>query len=855
MGTTRLRHGDAVWFAACTPDGKSLVTAGRDHTVRLWDLASGKEIRRFDWPAQNPEPGAEPVADGITQQWQRQGWDDLGLSCQAALSSDGKTVAASRGGIVCLYETSSGKKVRQLQTGQKRLDQLGFSPDGKRLLTLGPGQTAAVWDVATGECLSHHQGKLVDRFRVSDSAAAMEQVAVVSPGWKYLAFREQAENDGLWSIKIRELATGKDMAQIHTGDGRAPMTFTADDQTLVWAPFKGGVVFSDVATGKELRRLGVGTARYDMATNFAFSPDSKSLAIIRESHAIELWDLTSGKQTGRVAPATRRPGDQIGALVRPALAYSPDGRKLWCSLGGAALRQFQADTGEEIPGPNTGQMAPVSTLALSADGKSLWTHGSGDPIRSWDWATGKATGQRAVPDGATHAVFTADGLMAFADSKTISLCGADGKETRKIAAPEAPLVAFAISPDGTVLATRSHYNLDVHLWDAQGKQRRTLGSAGDRTGGNTNVLAESTGVVTPELVFSPDGRLLVGAGPRRQLCMWDVASGTLLRELPCRESQVIERFAFYPNGQCLAAIHADTTVTLYDTLTGAIRCQLGEADRTNRRLHLTFSFNDGSALLGTRWHVPVCLAFSPNGRYLATAKDTPAIHLWDLLTGQEVAQLEGHEGGVVSLLFSAGGNRLFSGGRDTTVLTWDLTRLVNRRPARAGWLPPEMLELLWADLASNDTALAFDAIRRLCASREQTLVLFRRRLRPATPADPKQLARLVSELHSDRLESRRQAMAELEGLGELAEPALRLALADDPPLNLRQRLDRLIGRVGKIPPAGELRQLRAVEVLELIGNPGARQVLESLAGGAATARLTRQASSAIHRLDQQSVRK
>src|SRR5262249_26328927 len=111
LGTTRFRHGDAVSFAACTPDGKALLTAGRDRTIRLWDLATGKEIRRFDWVRAQPDDQTERAADGITQRWERQAWDDLGLTIQAALSSDGKVVAASQGGVVCLWETATGKKL------------------------------------------------------------------------------------------------------------------------------------------------------------------------------------------------------------------------------------------------------------------------------------------------------------------------------------------------------------------------------------------------------------------------------------------------------------------------------------------------------------------------------------------------------------------------------------------------------------------------------------------------------------------------------------------------------------------------------------------------------------------------
>jgi WD40 repeat protein len=757
-------------------------------------------------------------------------------------------VAASRGGIVCLWETATGKKLRQLSTGQKLLDQLSFSPDSKRLLTLGPAQSTAIWEVATGKCLWRRQGKPVDRFRVSEYAAIMEQVALVSPGWKYLAFREQAKNDGLWSIKIKDLATGKDLPPIFTGDGRAPMTFTSDDRVLVWAPFQGGIAFTDVATGKELRRLGAGKARYDVATNFAFSPDGKVLAITRVSHTIELWDLPSGKQTSHVASHCVRPSDQVGRLVRPALAFSPDGKKVISSLGGPTLRQLHAVTGQEIAGPESGQRAPVSVLALSADGKSLLSYGSGDPVQCWDLSTGKQTGQREVPSSATHAVFTLAGAMVFAQGKHITLRGADDKETRKFAAAELPLVALAVAPDGAALATRSYYNLEVHLWDAQSKGRRTLGPVAQRERGSGHVLTETMGVVTPDLVFAPDGHYLAGGGPRRQLCLWDVASGNLVWEVPARAGQVIERFAFSPDGFCLAAVHADATVTLYDTLTGTRRGTLGASNPSRGRLHLTFSFDNGSALLATRWHVPICLAFSPDGRYLAVAKDTPEIHVWDVLAGREIGQFSGHEGGVVSLLFGRDGKQLFSGGTDTTVLAWDLTRLTRGTPARAARLSDRSLESLWADLGSQDAARAFSAIRRLCARPDQAASLIQQRIRPVSPADPKQLAQFVADLDSDHFERRRQAELQLQGLGELAGPALRRALANDPPLGLRQRLHRLLAHVENASSGEVLRQLRAVEVLERIGSPAARQVLDVLARGATAARLTRQASGARLRL-------
>src|SRR5262249_20895074 len=194
------------------------------------------------------------------------------------------------------WETATGKKLRDLPTGDQRVDQLAFSADGKSLLTLGPGQATAIWEVASGNCVRRGAPRALTGFRVSVFAAVMERVALVSPGWKYLAIGRQADNDGLWSIHVEELTTGKELCQIFTGDGRAPRTFSPDDKFLVWAPFEGGdIVFVDVATGKELRRLGSGSAACDLAANLAFSTDGKSLAVSRASQTVEIWHLEPGK--------------------------------------------------------------------------------------------------------------------------------------------------------------------------------------------------------------------------------------------------------------------------------------------------------------------------------------------------------------------------------------------------------------------------------------------------------------------------------------------------------------------------------------------------------------------------------
>lgn len=876
MGTTRLRHGDAISSAAYSPDGKTLLTAGGDKTVRLWDLATGQELHRFNWgDTHSLDAGRGSAEDEPAQRREQQFWDDTARSCQAALSPDGRTIAASLGGVVRLWEAASGKQLLQLQTEQSRLIQLTFSGDGKSLLTLGPGQASALWEIATGKCIRRSQGTSEPMYFAPPSLIALQN-AVVSPGLKYLAYwRQNDTGSGGW-IQIRDLRSGQELSRIHATTGTMAMAFSANDKILAWAAFpEVAIVLSDVSTGKDMRRLksaGFNGSEnsMDAALAIALSADGKSLAVSWMSHTIEIWDLKSGRQTLPVGKTTnarfeQQSTDWLNILTRPALAFSPDGKKLVCSQGGPTVRQFRTDTGVEIQGPNVGQVgylsypqghrSPISTLALSADGKSLWTFGPDDPaVRSWDWIKGKETGKREAPASATHAVFANDGRFGFAAGYDFTLRGASGDKTWKVAADNAPLMAVALSPDGALLATRNFVRAEVHLWDTKtGKERYVLGQATDANI-NGGVTTETTGVLSPDLVFSPDGHCLAGAGPGRHLCLWDVNSGALLWELLPQAGQAIERFAFSPCGRNLATLQADGTVVLYEVATHLKRGQLGEADSKPRRLYLTDGSRSVLDSLQMRPDAPVCLAFSADGRYLASAQHTPTIHLWDVLTGREIEKLQGHEGGVVSLLFAPDGKHLFSGGTDTTALTWDLTRLPPPAPADAAKIPRQVLDALWNDLAEKDAPKAFAAIGKLSNATDQAVTLLKKRLRPASAPDDRRLARLMADLQNDRFDIRRQAEGELEALGELAEPALRQALAGDPPLDLRQRVQRLLDvLLEPVSSGGRVRELRAVEVLELIDGAEARQLLQALARGVPTARLTREAKCTLERLSKRAV--
>jgi hypothetical protein len=164
---------------------------------------------------------------------------------------------------------------------------------------------------------------------------------------------------------------------------------------------------------------------------------------------------------------------------------------------------------------------------------------------------------------------------------------------------------------------------------------------------------------------------------------------------------------------------------------------------------------------------------------------------------------------------------------------------------------PEQLERLWAALASEDAVQAHQAARGLAATPHETLRLLRQRLRTVPAPTAEHLARLLADLDSARYAVRLKAMQELQELGDLAAPALRDTLARRPSLEVCRRVEALLQKMER--PAlttDQLRALRAVQVLERINTPEARDLLRALAAGAPSVPLTQDARGALERLEQ-----
>jgi hypothetical protein len=222
--------------------------------------------------------------------------------------------------------------------------------------------------------------------------------------------------------------------------------------------------------------------------------------------------------------------------------------------------------------------------------------------------------------------------------------------------------------------------------------------------------------------------------------------------------------------------------------------------------------------------------------------------VWDVVTGEELGQFEGHQNAVLTIAFAPDGKSFATGSQDGNVLVWDRAAL-RPGPKPAADLPDKEVQARW-DALAGDAAKAFVTINALAAAPQQALPLLKDRLKPVPGPDPARVQQWIADLDNANFARREQATEQLRKLGARVTPALQKALDENPPKEARRRLEILLEQTaaGEELGAEELRSVRAVEVLERLGTAAAKDVLQALADGAPGAPTTTAAQAALERL-------
>jgi WD40 repeat protein len=385
---------------------------------------------------------------------------------------------------------------------------------------------------------------------------------------------------------------------------------------------------------------------------------------------------------------------------------------------------------------------------------------------------------------------------------------ATGNELVAFTSEQATIVMAALLRDGNVLSVSE--GAVVRRWHG-------------RTGKEIEVRQPHVPVddFSP-LALSADGELLaIGKGYEIGLC--DTSRLKQLKAIPLPHGRS-HLLALGRDGQRLAAVRSGIHVHFWYVL------------GRNESWHLTTDYGIS------------CIRFSRTGRLLACGGGDH-IEIFESDTGRKVREFVSDNEAVQCLAFTPDGRGLASGHEDSTILIWELPLYDQQLRGKVQpHLRQQDLEELWVDLASSDSQKAYRAVWRLQGSPTQFVHFIRRRMREFSMISTDQIEAWISDLDSAEFSVRERAFQALEEIDAKACPFLKRALRRNSSVEGRVRIERLLNKLelGFLSPQ-HLRESRAVEVLEGAWSPETGDLLQTLAAGPRESPLTQEAKAALGR--------
>ncbi len=474
---------------------------------------------------------------------------------------------------------------------------------------------------------------------------------------------------GLETGRTVRAATGNKWAEMSTAlaispDGRIALPMLDDGTPQIWDP----------RTGARVRLRG----HDGLVAAFNFRPDGARLVSGGSDATVCLWNAADGA----LLAAGRGHTGSVGMVL-----FSPDGRLIASIAYDRTLRIWDADT-LEPRGVWHGHTAQVSSANWRPDSRELLTTSLDQTLRLWDITAGDARHILRHPAYVYPASIDPRGAIVAGGAwdASVRLFDADsGLLRRELATHLGYVEHIAFSSDGARLLVRGRTGR-LQVWDLdQGR-----------------LLAERPQQANIRSAFHHDGRqVLVDFNPARATALlWDITTDTVASQ-PLAAVVHVDTPLLSADRQAIVLASEGQPVRVHRVSDGALLCDTGlmarepqgvsfdRGDHAPARLAVPgaretdgvqddravtiFDAITGRIVIVLRRHTDTvfAVAFSPDGKRLATAGRDRIIRLWDARTYEPVAELRGHQSYIWSLTWSADGARLISGSGDRTVRVWD----------------------------------------------------------------------------------------------------------------------------------------------------------------------------------------
>jgi WD40 repeat protein len=539
--------GHAGWVAAVaiSADGSRAVSGGTDGSVRVWDLAIGREQANL----------AGHVGEVRT----------------VTITPDGaRVVSVGRDGLIRIWDLSAGQVRASLAGRTTSALAVAVTPDGARAVTGGYNMSIETWDLSVGRVLS----KLTDHIR------PVLATSVTADGTQAVS----AAQDG--SIRIWDLASSSVKTRLAGHGGEVfSVAVTPDASRAVSGGEDGSVRVWDLAAGKIQATLAGHTGR---VLSVAVTPDGTTAVSGGEDGSVRVWDLAAGKAlatlnghgggvqsvainaNGTTAVSGSRDGSvrlwDLATDGRQAqfadhandvwsVAAAPDGTSVVSGGEDGSVRVWDLAVGK-VQATLTGHIGRALSVAVTVDGNRAVSGGEDGSIHIWDLAVRRLDGTLNGHDGSVLSVaVTADGTRAVSGGKDGTVRVWDltaDREIVKLPGHEGWVWSVAPTADGN-RAVSSGEDGTVRLWDlSAGKVQATLSGHAGR------VLS---------VALTADGATAVSGGEDGSVCVWDTAAHSAILTLPGHTGPVWS-VAVTPDGTRAVSGSEDSSIQVWDLAAG-----------------------------------------------------------------------------------------------------------------------------------------------------------------------------------------------------------------------------------------------------------------------------------------------
>ncbi|RJS16294.1 hypothetical protein DRW03_30580 [Corallococcus sp. H22C18031201] len=486
-------HKDGVNGCVVTPDGRYVVSASADGTLKVWEVETGREVATLK--------GHKGEVTGC------------------AVTPDGRRVVSTSGDrTLKVWQVETGQEVATLKGHEGEVTCCAVTPDGGRVVSASEDKTLKVWEVKTGRevaTLKGHEG------RVRGCVVTPDGLHVVSTSvdktlrvWEVETGREVTVLKG-HEDKVRGCAV--------TPDGRHVVSASEDKTLKVW----------EVKTGREVATL---KGHKGKVRGCAVTPDGRHVVSTSDDGTLKLWEA----ETGREVATLEGHWDWVNGC-----AVTPDGRRVVSASGDKTLKVWQVETGQEVA-TLKGHESWVTGCAVTPDGRCVVSASDDRTLRVWEVETGrevavlkghedKVRGCAVTPDGRHVVSASEDGMLKVWEVKT-------GREVATLKGHQSWVNGCAVTPDGRHVVSASADGT-LKVWAVETWQEvATLKGHQSWVNG---------------CAVTPDGRRVVSASEDGTLKVWEVETGREVATLKCHEEGVTGCAVTPDGGRVVSASASD----------------------------------------------------------------------------------------------------------------------------------------------------------------------------------------------------------------------------------------------------------------------------------------------------------